>query len=181
MTGKNFTATASGGGTTTNILTSPGFEGSTGWTYTYSGTSHTWRTTVTTPVAPHAGSYQAQLCGYSSTYYNSQTDYLKQTVTIPSAATAAKVNFWYYIKTTETTTSTAYDKLTVYITNTSGTTLATLTTLSNLNKTTAWTQKTNLDLSAYKGQTIVLVFQGTSDSSLGTIFCIDDIELNVTQ
>ncbi|NMB98704.1 MAG: hypothetical protein GYA35_00300, partial [Thermoanaerobaculaceae bacterium] len=181
QTGKNFTATASGGGTTTNILQSPGFETSTGWTFTYSGTSHTWRTTVASPVAPHGGSYQAQLCAYSTTYYNSQTDYLKQTVTIPSTATAAKLNFWYYIKTQETTTSTAYDKLTVYITNTSGTTLATLTTLSNLNKTTAWTQKTNLDLSAYKGQTIILVFKGTSDSSLGTAFCIDDIELNVTQ
>ena len=180
QTGKNFTATASGG-TTSNILTSPGFESSTGWTFTYSGTSHTWRTTVTTPVGPHSGSYKAQLCSYSSTYYNSQTDYLKQTVTIPSNATSAKLNFWYYIKTTETTTSTAYDKLTVYITNTSGTTLKTLITLSNLNKTTAWNQETNLDLSAYKGQTIVLVFKGTTDSSYGTAFCIDDIELNVTQ
>ncbi len=181
VTGKNFTATSSGGGTTTNALTSPGFESSTGWTWTYSGASHTWRTTVSTPVTAHGGSYKAQLCSYSSTYYHNQTEYLKQTVTIPSTATSAKLNFWYYIKTAETTTSTAYDKLTVYVTNTSGTTLKTLVTLSNLNKTSAWTQKTNYDLSAYKGQTIVLIFKGTTDSSLGTMFLLDDIELNVTQ
>jgi trimeric autotransporter adhesin len=181
QTGKNFTSTASGGGTTTNILVSPGFEAATNWTWGYTGTTHTWRTTVTTPVAPHGGSYDAQLCGYSSTYYQSQTENLTQTVAIPSAATAATLNFYYYIKTAETTTSTAYDKLTITVENTSGTVLATLTTLSNLNKTTAWTAKTGLNLLSYKGQTVVIRFKGTTDSSLGTIFLLDDVALNVTQ
>ena len=179
-TGVNFTATASGG-TTTNILQSPGFETSTGWSWTYSGTTHTWRTSSTTPVSARGGSYKAQLCSYTSTYYQSQTENLTQTVTIPSAATAASLNFYYYIKTAETTTSTAYDKLTITVENTSGTVLATLTTMSNLNKTTNWTQKTGLDLLSYKGQTVVLRFKGTTDSSLGTMFLLDDMTLNVTQ
>jgi len=181
QTGKNFVSAASGGGTTTQILVSPGFETSTGWTWTYTGTSHTWWTTSTLPVSAHGGSYKAQLCSYGSTYYQSQTENLTQTVTIPSAATSATLDFWYYIKTAETTTSTAYDKLTITVENTSGTVLATLATLSNLNKTTAWTQKTGLNLLSYKGQTVVIRFKGTTDSSLGTMFLLDDMALNVTQ
>ena len=138
-------------------------------------------TTTTSPVGPLAGSYKASLGAYTSTGYNSQTDSIRQTVTIPSAATAATLNFWYYIKTNETTTTTAYDKLTVTVENTSGTVLATLITLSNLNKTSAWTQKTGLNLLAYKGQTVVVRFKATTDSSLYTWFLLDDAALNVTQ
>ena len=129
---------------------------------------------------PRTGSYMASFL-YGTAYQNSTTDTLYQQVTIPSAATAATLNFYYYIKTTETTTSTQYDKLVITVENTSGTTLATLLTLSNLNKTTAWTQKTGLNLLSYKGQTIRIRFKATSDSSLGTQFCLDDVALNVTQ
>jgi hypothetical protein len=118
---------------------------------------------------------------WSTTYQHSTTDTVYQQVAIPTAATAATLNFYYNIKTQETTTSTAYDKLTVTVENTSGVTLATLLTLSNLNKTTAWTAKTGLNLLAYKGQTVRVKFKGTSDSTLGTSFMLDDLTLNVTQ
>ena len=175
VTGKDFTATSSGGGTT-QILLNPGFEsGATSWTNSgvdIGGARNS--------VNPRTGSYMASFL-YGTAYQNSTTDTLYQQVTIPSAATAATLNFYYYIKTTETTTSTQYDKLVITVENTSGTTLATLLTLSNLNKTTAWTQKTGLNLLSYKGQTIRIRFKATSDSSLGTQFCLDDVALNVTQ
>ena len=175
------TVTSGGGGTTTQVLVNPGFEsGTSSWTVSTS-TAHTVMTTVTTPQAAHGGSYQAQLGYYNGTYYQSETDSIRQTVTIPSTATAATLSFWYNIRTQETTTSTAYDKLTVTVENSSGTVLATLTTLSNLNKTTAWTQKTGLSLLSYKGQTVVVRFKATTDSSLGTFFGLDDLALNVTQ
>ena len=80
--------------------------------------------------------------------------------------------------TAETTTTTAYDKLQVQIRNSSNTVLATLTTYSNLNKTTGYVLKT-FDLSTYKGQTIRVYFLGTEDSSLQTSFVIDDTAVNV--
>ncbi len=176
QTGKNFTSTASGGGTTTQILLNPGFEsGTTSWTIsgtTIGGTKNS--------VAPRTGSYMASFC-FNTAYENSTTDSIYQTVTIDSAATAATLNFYYYIKTTETTTSTAYDKFTVTVENTSGTTLATLLTLSNLNKTSAWTAKTGLNLIAYKGQTVRIRLKAVTDSSLGTQFALDDMTLNVTK
>ena len=73
----------------------------------------------------------------------------------------------------ETTTATAYDKLTVQV----GTT--TLATYSNLNKATGYSQK-SFNVSAFAGQTVTLLFTGTEDSSLQTSFVVDDTALNVS-
>ncbi|WP_224366184.1 S8 family serine peptidase [Hyalangium versicolor] len=158
--------------TTTQLLANPGFEsGNTGWTAPTGVINGT-----TSGSAPYAGTYKAWLNGNGST----STEYAYQDVTIPSTACSASFSFWLKITTSETTTSTQYDKLTVTVRNTSGTTLATLATYSNLNKSTAYAQKT-FDLSAYKGQTIRVYFNGTEDSSLQTSFFVDDTALNITQ
>jgi hypothetical protein len=68
----------------------------------------------------------------------------------------------------ETTSSTAYDKLTV----TAGST--TLATYSNLNS--GYAQKT-FDLSSLAGRTVTLKFNGVEDSSLQTSFVVDDTAL----
>ncbi len=181
VTGQNFMAT-SVPVTQTQLLLNPGFElGANGnWTIATSST-HTVIGTATVPVAPHGGTYDASLCSYNGTYYNKATDSIRQTVTIPSTATAATLDFWYYITTQETTTTSANDKLTVTVENTSGTVLGTLLTLSNLNKTTAWTQRTGLNLLTWKGQTVVIRFKGTTNTKYGTAFLLDDAALNVTQ
>ena len=179
VTGINFTATVL---PMTQILLNPDFElGNNGnWTVATS-TAHTVIGSATVPVGPHGGTYDASLCAYNGTYYNKATDSIRQTVTIPSTATAATLDFWYYIKTLETTTTSANDKLTVTVENTSGTVLGTPLTLSNLNKTTAWTQRTGLSLLTWKGQTVVLRFKGTTNTKYGTAFLLDDLALNVTQ
>jgi subtilisin family serine protease len=157
--------------TGTQLLLNPGFEsGNVSWVAT-SGviTNSTGRT-------PRTGSWYAWLDGYGTTH----TDTLYQQVTIPSNATAATLSFYLKIDTAETTTSVAYDKLTVQIRNSSGTVLATLATYSNLNKSSGYVLKT-FDLLAYRGQTIRVYFSGTEDSSLQTSFIIDDTALNVSQ
>src|SRR5262249_62092967 len=78
--------------------------------------------------APRTGSVKAWLDGYG----RSHTDDLYQTVTIPSGACSATLSFWLKITTAETTTSTAFDTLTVTVRNTSNTVLSTLATYSNL-------------------------------------------------
>ncbi len=150
-----------------NLLGNPGFEsGATVWTASAgvidSSTGRPART----------GSWKAWLNGYGS----SHTDTLSQTVTIPSA-TGATLSFWVRIDSAETTTSTAYDRLSVQVV--SGGVTNTLATYSNLNANPTYVQK-SLNLSAYVGKSVTLRFTGTEDSSLQTSFVIDDTSLTTS-
>jgi aqualysin 1 len=125
--------------------------------------------TNSTGQTPRTGSWYGWLDGYGTTH----TDTLYQQITVPSSATSVTLSFWLKITTSETTTTTAFDRLQVQIRNSSNTVLSTLATYSNLNKTTGYVQKT-FDLTAFRGQTIRIYFLGTEDSSLQTSFVIDD-------
>ncbi|MFZ2012456.1 MAG: M4 family metallopeptidase [Nocardioides sp.] len=116
----------------------------------------------------HSGSWKAWLDGYGTTH----TDSLSQSVTIP-AGCAATLTFYLHIDTAETTTSTAYDKLTVKAGST------TLATYANLNKRSGYTQK-SFNLSSFAGQTVTLSFTGAEDVSLQTSFVVDDTTLTVS-
>ena len=118
--------------------------------------------------AAHAGSYKAWLDGYGATH----TDTLSQSVSIPSGCSAT-LTFYLHIDSAETTSSTAYDKLTVKAGST------TLATFSNLNKASGYVLKT-YNLSSLAGQTVSLSFTGVEDSSLQTSFVIDDTALTVS-
>ncbi|NEC91619.1 putative Ig domain-containing protein [Streptomyces sp. SID12501] len=143
--------------TSSQLLGNPGFEsGNTTWTASTSVISNS------TSEAAHAGSYYAWLDGYGSAH----TDTLSQSVTVPSGCKAT-YTFYLHVDTKETSTSTAYDKLTV----TAGST--TLATYSNLNAASGYAQK-SFDLSSYAGSTVTLKFSGVEDSSLQTSFVLDD-------
>ena len=106
---------------------------------------------------------------------NDRIGTLYQNVTIPAGASSAVLEYWLSVSTQETG-STAYDVLSTSIKNASGSsTLAVVSTRSNLNA--GGYQKITYDLSAYIGQTIQLHFLGVTDSSLGTIFRIDDVSV----
>jgi hypothetical protein len=94
-------------------------------------------------------------------------------VTVPAGCTTASFSFYLHIDSAETSTTTAYDKLTVQ----AGTT--TLATYSNVNKNTGYAQK-SFSLASYAGQTVTLKFTGTEDSTLQTSFVVDDTALNVS-
>ncbi|MEU3338858.1 M4 family metallopeptidase [Streptomyces sp. NPDC006668] len=158
-----WTVSSSGGGgscTSAQLLGNQGFEsGNTTWTAS-SGVI-----TNSSSESAHGGSYYAWLDGYGSTH----TDTLSQSVTIPSGCKAT-FTFYLHIDTSETSSSTAYDKLTV----TAGST--TLATYSNLNAASGYTQK-SFDLSSLAGSTVTLKFSGVEDSSLQTSFVVDDTAL----
>jgi Zn-dependent metalloprotease len=155
-----------GGGT--ELLVNGGFEGSAS-PWVGSGTGYFY-------VNP--GNYPQAGTGYI--YFgvnNSVSGQSYQQVAIPSTATGT-LTFWLNVTSSETTTTTQYDKLFVEVRNTSGTLLATLATYSNLNKGTAgvYSQK-SLSLAAYKGQTVRVQFRSTTDSSLATTFRVDSASL----
>ncbi len=94
-------------------------------------------------------------------------------MTIPAGCASYTLSFWLHIDSAETTTTTQFDKLTVTLGAT------TVATYSNLNKATGYVQRT-FDVKGFAGQTVVLKFTGTEDSSLQTSFVVDDVSLNVS-
>ncbi|MDX3071298.1 hydrolase [Streptomyces sp. MI02-7b] len=161
-------ATGSGGGGGTcaaaQLLGNPGFEsGGTTWTAS-SGVI-----TESADQAARTGSYKAWLDGYGSAH----TDTLAQTVTIPAGCTTATFSFYLHVDTDETTTTTAYDKLTVAAGST------TLATYSNLNANSGYTLK-SFSLAGFAGQTVTVKFTGTEGSQIQTSFVIDDTALTVS-
>jgi len=153
--------------TSTQRLLNTGFEsGAASWTAS-SGVI-----TSDASQAAHAGVWKAWLNGYGAAH----TDSVYQTVAIPSTVTGATLKFWLKVDSAETTTTNAYDTLKVQVRNTSGAVLATLATYSNLNKGTTFQEK-SFDLSAYKGQSVRIYFEGIEGSTVATSFIIDDVTL----
>ena len=164
----SFSWTISGTGGTCSSpgqkLGNPGFE---------TGTAAPWSASTgvidnSTGQPARTGSWKAWLDGYGT----SHTDNLSQSVTIP-AGCSATLSFYLHIDTAETTTTTAYDKLTV---KAGATTLA---TYSNLNKNTGYALR-SFNVSSFAGQTVTISFSGVEDASLQTSFVIDDTALNVS-
>ena len=111
-------------------------------------------------------------------YGRVHTDTSSQTVTIPAGKTSATLQYFLHVDTAETTSSTAFDTLKVQVTNTSGTVLSTLATWSNLNHANGYVVHSS-SLASFIGQTVVIKFTGTEDSSLQTSFVLDDVTLTV--
>ncbi|SBT52326.1 M4 family metallopeptidase [Micromonospora narathiwatensis] len=168
------TVNGTGGGCTGagQKLGNPGFEsGNTVWTATTGVIGQYGSSGQPT----HGGTWNAWMDGYGSTH----TDTLSQSVSLPTGCTTYNFSFWLHIDSSETTTTTAYDKLTVQVLNSSGTVLTTLATYSNLNKATGYSQKT-FSLAAYAGQNVTLKFTATEDVLYQTSFVIDDTAVNVS-
>ncbi|HEY2346424.1 MAG TPA: Ig-like domain-containing protein [Xanthomonadaceae bacterium] len=155
----------SGGGA--ELVVNGGFEsGTTPWTASTSVIDNS------PGEPPHAGNYKAWLDGYGSAH----TDTLSQTVAIPATATSATLTFWLLVDSDETSTTKVYDTLAVQVRNSSNAVLSTLHTYSNLDKGSAYVQR-SFDLSAYKGQTVKIYFSGVEDAQDATSFLVDDVSL----
>lgn len=159
--------TCSTGGTCIpgQLIGNPGFE--TGTAAPWTASTGVVDNTASQPA--RSGTWKAWLNGYGATH----TDTLSQSVTIPSGCTTATLSFYLHIDTAETTTTTAYDTLTVK----AGATV--LATYSNLNKNAGYALK-SLNVSSFAGQTVSISFTGVEDASLQTSFVIDDAALNVS-
>jgi subtilase family serine protease len=159
-----WTISGSGGGGSCSgqKFANPGFEsGAASWTQS-SGVINT------DGAHSHAGTGYAWLDGYGSTH----TDTLSQAVTIP-AGCRATLTYYLYISSSETSTTTAYDKLTVTANGT------TIQSFSNVNKGSGYVQR-SVSLNAYAGTTVTVKWTGTEDSSLQTSFLIDDTAVTLS-
>ena len=184
----NFTVTASwtvggGGGTVVERMVNGNFDAittsgnsGTGWTRSaFTGTSfNTLLAGQTNAQTPSAYAY----LGVNATTSTQTVD--SNATLIPATATTATLSFFTSIVTSETSTTTAYDKLQVQLIDTSNNAvLATLVTLSNVNKTTSastYVQR-SYSVAAYKGKTVKVRLKGSTDSSLATTFRVDTVSL----
>jgi len=99
---------------------------------------------------------------------------------IPSGGTMATLSFSTSIVTSETSATSAYDRLQVQLVD-AGTNavLTTLVTLSNVNKTTSASTYVlrSYNVAAYKGRNVKVRFIGSTDGSLATTFRVDGVSL----
>ena len=144
-----------------------GFEsGKTNWTATNGVV------TKNSTYAGHTGTWKAWLNGFGS----ANTEFVWQSVAIPAAASSATLDFWLRVASSETTTTTAYDTLKVQLRNSSNQVVATLGTFSNLNKGSVYVLR-SFDVTAYKGQTLRVYFEGIEGTQVATSFLVDDVSL----
>lgn len=162
-----------GGGGSSQLLGNSGFETGTAAPWSMSAGTLCSNSSCSGETA-HGGFWFAWLDGYGSAH----TETLSQSVSIPSGKTTAALSYYLHIDTAETTTTTAYDTLTVQVLSSSGSVLTTLATFSNVNAASGYAQHT-ANLSAYIGQTVTVKFTGTEDASNQTSFVLDDLTLTV--
>ncbi|MGC8947457.1 MAG: hypothetical protein ACP5N6_15025, partial [Anaerolineae bacterium] len=114
--------------------------------------------------------------------YNNANDTLYQTITIPNTGPTgrpvinARLSYYWYMSTEETSTSNDYDFLYVRIRNVYSSTLRQVQVMTNRSARGAW-MFASFDVSEFTGQTVQLHFQSTTDSSFKSSFFIDDVNL----
>ena len=160
---------------TTSTNTAP--DGS--WTRSaFTGTS--FNTLLAGQTNANTGGSYAYL-GVNATTSTQTVD--SKSTAIPATATTATLSFQTSIVTAEGTTA-AYDKLDVLLVD-AGTNavLATLVTLSNVNKTASATTYVlrSYNIVAHKGKNVKIRLKGSTDVSLATTFRVDSVSLMANQ
>jgi Metallo-peptidase family M12 len=161
------TGCGGGGGGGSELITNGGFESGTN-PWVLSGAA-----LRSTGAFPRSGVAYTIVVNADST---SGAEY--QQITIPTGA-ARNLTFWLNVTSSETTTTTQFDRLFVEVRSTSGALLATLATFSNLNEgaSGAYVQRGPFNLSAFAGQTVRIQFRATNDVSLPSSFRVDDVSV----
>jgi hypothetical protein len=162
-----------GNGTRVELLSNGGFEASsTGWTI--NGNAF-----IANQPNPHTGVFYAYLGNADNAFGNL---FNTNSVTIPANAISVTLSFWLNI-TSQETENVAYDVMNVSLLPSSGGSVP-VVSYSNLNKDPGagnpYYSQRSFDLTAFRGQTLKVYFDATTDPALITTFRIDDISLTAT-
>ncbi|MBJ6762485.1 M4 family metallopeptidase [Myxococcaceae bacterium JPH2] len=168
--------------TTTQLLLNPGFETvpnpAAAWTFTSVPSSTSINNVGTS--SPRSGLRLAIFNGAGVP----NTGTMRQTVTVPAAATSAVLTFWTRILSTAFADGQVHDTFTFQIRDSSGNVLATPAVYSNLDDTAGVYVMRTFNLSAYKGQTLQLFFTAVQTAPVVpggfTRVRVDDFSLAVS-
>src|SRR5262249_25169179 len=135
------------------LLTNGGLESSAGWTWS---NTYYW----TNGAFPHSGSGYAFLGQNDGT-----TGWLYPQIDIPACASGT-LSYWVNVTTSETTTTSPWDVLSVDLYDASSNWLRNVGSYSNLNAGASgvYTQQ-SFDVSELRKQTVFLQFYGSTDGS----------------
>lgn len=157
--------------TASQLLVNQGFEsGAFQWTSNVTGLISS---DTSYPAA--SGNGYAKLGGTEKAGVNN----LLQQISIPISACSANLTFKLNVLT-DATVRRAIDTLTVMIADQNNKILGRVGSYSNLTKTNGYASQT-IDLMAYRGSTIRLVFESVENRGRPTAFLLDDLAVNVTQ
>jgi hypothetical protein len=144
--------------------TASGFEsGNDGWTLTGA-------TRVAAP-APGHGAFSIKLGGANNT-----THEVQRTFSLPWNSKATWI-FDLFMTTNEGAEGWGYDQFSAEVRNSADTVLAVVNFNNDGDLESTWLAQRNLDLTPWAGQTVKLVFRGTTDGALSTTFWIDDVKV----
>jgi hypothetical protein len=154
---------APGAPTCAEKLVNGGFEaGATGWTQNSAND-------LISSFYPHSGTWGAYLGGV-----NNADDTLAQQVALPADAMTITLTAWWAIATEEA--GVGFDRMIASLRRPDGALLADLFTVDSSSTANVWDQA-ELDVTNYRGQTVILQFHATTDASNLTDFYLDDISL----
>ena len=128
-------------------------------------------------ISPHSGNYVAWLGGY-----NGADDQVFQTVSVPAAATAATLGFWYWSTTSES--SAGFDYFALQIMDpTNGSHLVDVPDIDAVPPTNGWQYASYTlsasEVAAIRGRSVRVRFRVITDGSLISSFFIDDVSFDV--
>ena len=130
-------------------------------------------------VVEHSAPYKAWLGGFEAPTA-SVTDVLWQDVVVPATTTQLVLTGYYEVRTGETTTTSAFDTASLALTQTNGTPIQVVRSVSNLTATTAWTAISHTFTQNLAGQTVRLRMTSTNDFLNATSFYFDTLALTAT-
>jgi kumamolisin len=166
------TRTPTPGTGTQQVISNGGFEnGTSPWSESSTGGYE-----IVVNTLAHSGSYSAWLCGYQSC-----DDQIWQTFNVPANFTGATLKYWTYIASNSAGTQTCRDYFYVRLKTTSGTVISIPQQLCNANAS-GWVSRSinvALALSPYKGNSVIIQFEGTSTSLTDSSFFVDDVSLTL--
>ena len=131
-------------------------------------------------IPEHSAPFKAWLGGFESGGVNSVTDILIQDVAIPAMTTQLVLTGFHDVRTSETTTTTAFDTASLSVTETNGTPIVTILSLSNLTPKTTWTAINHTFAQNLSGQTVRLRMTSSNDINLTSSFYFDTMALTAT-
>jgi hypothetical protein len=154
------------------LIVNGGFDAgdSMGWTTSRSGGADPI-------VQPYGAGQHAAWMGR----YDLNQDTLAQTICLAEDASSITLTFWWWVSTSDMS-ETDTDFLHVYLRDVDGGLLvpAPFSTLTNRASQGQW-NSTDVDLTPYAGQTVVVSFEASNDAEGPTSFWLDDVSVTVSR
>lgn len=124
-------------------------------------------------VVPHSGTLFSWLGGYGYV----ASDQITQDLYVPPTALSATATFYMKIVTAEPSAGGAKDSVLIEALDTSGASLGTLLTLTNLDASSY--KARSVDLMPYRGRVVRLSFKSLEDAQNATSFLLDDVVADI--